>query len=538
MQQQLLISGIVEYAAKWFSDQKVVSVTSDGQHAHFTYKETANRVRQLANALQAAGVTSGDRIATMAWNDHRHLELYYGISGLGAVCHTLNPRLAPDQLIYILNHAEDSILFVDPMFIKLIEAVKDQAPALRQIVVLCGDDHLPDSSLDIISYESFIASHDTAFSWPEFDENTAASLCYTSGTTGNPKGVLYSHRSTLLHSWAAMAPNALQIGMVDSILPVVPLFHVNAWGIPYAAMMAGAKIVMPGPKLDGESLYALLEDEKVTITAGVPTVWLGLKQYLEANDKVLHHVQRMVVGGSAAPSSMIEYFEETHDLTFLHAWGMTEMSPVGTVCILKPEIQAADRATRTERQLSIGLPVYGVDLKVEDEAGNELPHDGETSGELFVRGPWITKGYFRNDDANKGAFDADGWFGTGDVVTIDAEGYVRITDRAKDVIKSGGEWISSIDVENVAMSHPDVAQAAVIGLYHEKWQERPLLLLVPNEAGKVISKAEMDAHFGDKIAKWWYPDAVEMVTELPIGATGKIQKRKLRDDFKDYRFPA
>ncbi len=529
MQWPLTVASVFRHAEQVHGSQEIVSVTADLGRFRYRVSDFAKRVAQLANALQSAGVKAGDRVATLAWNDHRHLELYYAISGIGAVCHTINPRLFPEQIEYIVNHAEDVLVFADPAFLDLISPVAEKAASVQRVIALTGegDDN----------YESFIAGQAETVAWPEVDENSACALCYTSGTTGNPKGVLYSHRSTVLHAITVTTPNALELGVADTVLPVVPLFHVNAWGIPYAALLSGAKLVLPGGKLDGESLYSLLAEEKVSLTAGVPTVWLGLQQHLQTHDLKLPALKRMVVGGSAAPASMIEYFEEQQALDFLHAWGMTEMSPLGTVCRLKPTHRAQDRASRTAQQLKQGMPLYGVELKIVDEDGTALPHDGEAMGELWVKGPWITNGYYRDDAANTGNFDEQGFFRTGDISTIDAEGYMRICDRAKDVIKSGGEWISSIDLENVAVGHPAVAEAAVIGVPCDKWQERPLLVVVLKQ-GESLTTAEMQAFLGERVPKWWIPEAMEVVEALPHTATGKLQKRELREQFADFRYQA
>ena len=535
MQWPLLISSIFRHATTYHADQEIVSTTAGQPLFRYRYVDFGARVCQLANALRNAGVQPGDRVATLAWNDHRHLELYYAISGIGAICHTINPRLFPDQIEYIVNHAEDTLVFADPMFVDLIAPIAAKAESVRAVIMLDSGETTVDG-IASTNYEEFIACEAASFDWPELDENSACALCYTSGTTGNPKGVLYSHRSTVLHALTVTTPNALEFGMEDAVLPVVPLFHVNAWGIPYAALMSGAKLVLPGPRLDGESLYSLMDREAVSVTAGVPTVWLGLQKHLQEYDLQLPALKRLVVGGSAAPSSMIEYFEEQQSVNFIHAWGMTEMSPLGTVCRLKPEMKQRSRAERTEVKTKQGVPVFGVELKIVDDNGEPLPHDGAAMGELWVKGPWITSGYYCSPQSNTDDFDKDGYFRTGDISTIDRAGYMRICDRAKDVIKSGGEWISSIDLENAAVGHPKVAEAAVIGVPCDKWQERPLLIVVLSDTNTTLSLDEIREFLSDKVPKWWLPGAMEVVDSVPHTATGKIQKRELRQQFSEYCF--
>ncbi|WP_231759669.1 long-chain fatty acid--CoA ligase [Microbulbifer elongatus] len=536
MQWPLLVSRIFKYATQFHGEQTIVSVCAGKPNFRYSYREFGERVCQLANALTAAGVKPGDRVATLAWNDHRHLELYYAISGIGAVCHTINPRLFPAQMEYIVHHADDVLLFADPAFVDLISPIAGGAPSLRQLIWL-GDEDRQSSEIDTTHYEAFIAGHSKQVTWPELDENSASSLCYTSGTTGNPKGVLYSHRSTVLHSMAVTGANALNIGLHDAVLPVFPLFHVNAWGIPYSALLNGAKLVLPGPKLDGESLYKLIAEEEVTVTAGVPTIWLALQNHLRDNSLFLESLKRMIVGGSAAPRSMIEYFEEQQGVEFIHAWGMTEMSPVGTICKLKSHLLDSDREARSAVRVTQGLPVFGVEMKLVDDDGEVQPHNGEAIGEVWVRGPWITSGYYEDAEADEDKFDREGFFRTGDVASFSRDGYMRICDRSKDVIKTGGEWISSIDLENAAIGHPLVAEAAVIGVSSEKWAERPLLVIVPRDPQTPPTLASMHDYLGDKVPKWWLPDAMELVEQLPHTATGKIQKRDLREQFKDYQLP-
>ncbi|HWI28252.1 MAG TPA: 3-(methylthio)propionyl-CoA ligase [Stellaceae bacterium] len=537
MDRPLLIGALIQYAAEYHGDTAIVTRTVEGPIHRYTYAEAERRARQLAKAMRRLGIGLGDRVATLAWNTHRHFELYFAVSGIGAICHTLNPRLFAEQLRYIVNHADDRMLFLDLTFVPIAEKMAAEWPRVRHYVVMTDREHMPETSLPgALCYEDLLAGESADMRWPEFDENTASSLCYTSGTTGNPKGALYTHRSTLLHSFAVCSANAVAISMRDSILPVVPMFHVNAWGIPYAAAMSGAKLVFPGPKLDGASLHELFMSEKVTLSLGVPTVWLGLLHYLEQNGKRLDGVQRVTVGGSAAPRAMIEAFEETYGVQCIHGWGMTEMSPVGTLALPKAKHLDEEREAQLALKTRQGFPLFGVDMKVVGADGKPQPHDGKATGELYVRGPWIIGAYFEDEEATAAAFDEEGWFRTGDVCSIDPDGYMTIVDRSKDVIKSGGEWISSIDLENAAMGHPDVAEAAVIGLPHPKWDERPLLVIVP-KPGREPSKDAISAFLGDKVAKWQLPDDVVFVTELPHGATGKVLKTRLREQFKEYRLP-
>jgi 3-(methylthio)propionyl---CoA ligase len=537
MDRPLLIGQLIQYAAEYHGDTEIVTRTVEGPIERYTYAEAERRARRLAKGLGRLGVRMGDRVATIAWNTERHFELYFAISGIGAVCHTINPRLFADQLRYIVNHAEDKVMFLDLTFVPLAEKMAAVWSPVEHYVIMTDRAHMPQTALaGALCYEELVAGEAADLVWPDFDENTASSLCYTSGTTGNPKGALYTHRSTVLHSFAVCSANAVAISMRDSILPVVPMFHVNAWGIPYAAAMSGAKLVFPGPKLDGASLHELFEAEKVTLSLGVPTVWLGLLQYLEQTGKRIDGVDRVTVGGSAAPLAMIQAFEEKYGVRCIQGWGMTEMSPVGTLAVLKSKFLDRPKSEQLARQASQGIALYGVDMKVVAPDGKLQPHDGKSSGELHVRGPWIVSAYFNDAPASEAAFDDEGWFRTGDVSTIDEEGYMQIVDRSKDVIKSGGEWISSIDVENAAMAHPDIAEAAVIGVAHPKWDERPLLIVVPKQ-GKQPAKDEILALLGDKIAKWQLPDDVVFVPEIPHGATGKVLKTKLREQFKDYRLP-
>ncbi len=533
--QPLLISKLIEYADIYHGDTEIVSQTVEGDIHRYSYRECHRRSKKLANALTRLGVGLGDRIATLAWNGYRHFEAYYAVSGIGAILHTINPRLFTEQITYIANHAEDKVLLLDLTFVEMVEKLAPELASIETYVVLTDGDHMPDTSLpDALSYEELIAGEPGEFDWPKLDENTASSLCYTSGTTGDPKGVLYSHRSTLLHSYAGCTTDVLGFSARDVVLPVVPMFHANAWGIPYAAPLAGSKLVFPGPQLDGESVHRLIEAESVTITAGVPTVWLMLLDYMAKNGKTFSTLDRVVCGGSAMPRAMIETFEETYNVRAFHAWGMTEMSPLGTVGSLKVKHATLPSQERIDVKTKQGRGVFGVEMKIVDDDGNELPRDGEAFGNLMVRGPWITNGYFKGEGGE--TLDKDGWFHTGDVATLDSEGFMHITDRSKDVIKSGGEWISSIDLENIAVGHPDVKEACVIGVRHPKWDERPLLLVVPDD-DKTVDKDAMIKFLTDKIVKWWLPDDVVMVDELPHTATGKLLKARLREEYKDYVLP-
>ena len=536
MNDPLLISSQIEFAAKFHSSAEVVTRTVEGPIHRSTWGEVARRSRRLANALQRMGIKPGDRVATLAWNTQRHLEVYFAVSSLGAVLHTINPRLPPEQLRYVVDHAEDVGLFFDTTFLKLAQFLALQSSPLRHYVALTDAPHLPaDSGIqDLRDYESLIAPEAETFDWPALDENTASSLCYTSGTAGFPKGVLYSHRTTVLHSFAICMPDALAICAADVTLPVVPMFHVNAWGVPYAAAMTGSKLVLPGPGLDPVNLTELIETEGVTSLLGVPTVWMALLAHARAQGKRFSTVNKVVIGGSACPPNMIQAWEKEHGARVLHAWGMTEMSPVGTTGVLLPKHEQLDEAARLALKSKQGRPIFGVDLRVMDDDGAIVSHDGKTSGHLQVRGLWVAGSYYKreHDDTHL----PDGWFDTGDIASIDADGYVQITDRSKDVIKSGGEWISSIDLENAAMSHPAVQHAAAIGVPHPKWQERPLLVVV-KAPGKDIERAELQAFLEGRLVKWWLPDAIEFVEALPLGATGKVLKRELRTRFADYALP-
>jgi len=536
MQQPLLISSLLTHAERHHGEQEVVSRRVEGDIHRETYRELAARARRMAKALAALGVRSGQRVATLAWNGHRHMELYYAVSGSGAVLHTLNPRLHPDHVTYIADHAEDEVLFFDMTFLPLIEAVAPRVKTIKHFVAMTDRAHMPAQSKvpNLLCFEELLDAQDDRYEWPVFDENLASSLCYTSGTTGNPKGVLYSHRSTMLHTFAIALPDALNCSGKDVILPVVPMFHVNAWGLPYAACMTGAKMVFPGPGLDGKSLYELFEGEGVTMSAGVPTVWQGLLAYVEANDLKFSTMRRTVIGGSACPPAMMSKFEEQYGVHVLHAWGMTEMSPVGTVASLKTKHADASPAEQFAVQAKQGRAVYGVDMKIVDPAGAELAWDGKESGELLVRGPWVIQSYFKSEGGDPLV---DGWFPTGDVATIDADGYMQITDRSKDVIKSGGEWIGSIDLENIAMANPKVAMAACIAARHPKWDERPLLIVV-KKPNVELTRDELLGFFEGRIAKWWTPDDVVFVDAIPLGATGKMLKNRLREQYGQHLMAA
>jgi fatty-acyl-CoA synthase len=531
----LLISSLIEFAGLNHGDEEIVSRTIEGPIHRYTYRDCLSRSRRLAKALAKLGVEKSDRIGTLAWNGYRHVEIYYGVSGMGAVCHTINPRLFPEQIVFIVNHAEDKYIFMDLTFVPLIEKLVGQLPEVKGFVIMTDEAHMPETALpNVICYETLVASADDDYQWPVFDENTASSLCYTSGTTGNPKGVLFSHRSTVLHSYAVCTPDALGLSNLETILPVVPMFHVNAWGIPYAAAMCGAKMVMPGARMDGEALFELMESEQVTLSAGVPTIWMMLLAYMKENNKKLTTMKRTVIGGAAAPKAMIETFEKDYNVNVIHAWGMTEMSPIGTACNLKKKHTGLSLDDKIELSLKQGRAVYGVDMKIVDGTGKELPWDGKAFGNLLVRGPWITSGYFKGEGGD--AVDDDDWFDTGDVSTIDPDGYMQITDRSKDVIKSGGEWISSIDLENEAVGCLGIAEAAVIAVSHPKWDERPLLLAV-REQGAAVTKDDVIDHLRGSLAKWQLPDDVIFVDELPHTATGKILKTKLRAEYKDHKLP-
>ncbi len=532
----LLLHRIIDHAAIQHGTREVVSrAVEDGRLRRTTYAQLRQRALQVAKRLGREGMAPGDRVATLAWNTDRHLELWYGISGIGAITHTVNPRLFPEQIAGIIDHAGDRMLFLDLTFVALIEQLQAKIPSVERFVILTDANHMPETSLrGAVAYEEWLAEADDDFAWAKLDENMAAGLCYTSGTTGGPKGVLYSHRSNVLHAMACAAPDYLALSSRDTVLPVVPLFHANSWSLAYSAPMTGAKLVLPGAKLDGASLLELLEGEGVTLTAAVPTVWLGLLQHLEATGAGLTSLKRVMIGGSACPRAMTEAFERTYGVTVSHAWGMTEMSPIGSFCSIKPVYADLEGEALLDLKMKQGHPPFTVEFRITDDAGKDLPWDGATFGRLKVRGPAVAGAYFRRED--EPILDEQGFFDTGDVGTIDAAGYMQITDRSKDVIKSGGEWISSIDLENLAVGHPDVLEAAVIGVAHPKWDERPLLVIVP-KPGRTPGKEEMLAFMTGKIAKWWLPDDVVLVEAIPHTATGKIQKTALREQFKDYRLP-
>ena len=533
----LLLHRIIDHAAIQHGTREVVTrAVEDGGLRRRSYAQIRSRALQAAKRLTIEGIGPGDRIATLAWNSDRHLELWYAISGIGAITHTVNPRLFPEQIVWIANHAEDRLLFLDLSFVPMVEAMQDKLPSIARYVVLTDAAHMPQTELrGAVAYEDWLAEADDDFAWAALDENTAAGLCYTSGTTGGPKGVLYSHRSNVLHALACAAPDFMGLSSRDTVMPVVPLFHANSWSLAYSAPMTGAKLVMPGARLDGASLHALLEGEGVTMTAAVPTVWLGLLQHLEKTGAGLSTLKRVVIGGSACPRAMTEAFERRYGVTVAHAWGMTEMSPLGSFCSLKPQQAHLEGEALYDLKTKQGHPPFTVEFRLTDDSGRDLPWDGRTFGRLKVRGPAVAAAYYRR--AEEAILDEQGFFDTGDVATIDAAGYMQITDRSKDVIKSGGEWISSIDLENLAVGHPDVAEAAVIGVAHPKWDERPLLVIVPKE-GRQPGKDELLAYMQGKIAKWWLPDDVVLVEAIPHTATGKIQKTALREMFKDYRLPA
>ena len=535
MNQPLMISSLIRHADRNHGDTEIVSRTVEGPIHRYTYHDAHVRARRLARALTRLGVQAGDRVGTLAWNGYRHFELYYAVSGMGAVIHTVNPRLFPEQITYIVNHAADCYCFFDLTFAPLVERLAPGCKSVKGWVAMTDRAHMPFIAIpNLLCYEELLEAENDDFDWPEFDENTAAALCYTSGTTGNPKGVLYGHRSTLLHAYATSLPDAKNFSSCSVVLPIVPMFHVNAWGIPYAAPLVGAKLVFPGPGLDGASIYELLETERVDSSSGVPTVWLNLINYMKQNNLKLSTLKVTTIGGAACPAQIIRTLRDDFGVRVTHGWGMTEMSPVGTVNCQKAKHAALPAAEAFQLSLKQGRPLFGVDMKIVDSEGNELPRDGKTFGDLQVKGPWVVREYYESE--GRTPLTADGWFPTGDVGTIDADGYLQITDRSKDMIKSGGEWISSIDLENIAVGHPSVMEAAVIGVRHPKWDERPLLIVV-RKSGAEVSKSAILEFYEGKVARWCVPDDVVFVEQLPHTATGKLSKLTLREQFKDYRLP-
>ncbi len=538
MQMPLMISSLLVHAARHSADTEIVSKRVEGDTHRYTYKDAERRARQAAQAFARLGCEAGDRIATLAWNGYRHLEIYYGSSGSQLICHTLNPRLFPEQILWIANDAADTVLCFDLTFLPLVEKLSPLLPAVRHYIAMTDRAHMPAATAlpNLLCYDELLDAEDGAYLWPEFDENTASSICYTSGTTGHPKGAIYSHRSTVLHAYAAAMPDAMACSSRDVILPVVPMFHVNAWGLPYSAPMVGAKLVFPGPHLDGKSLYELFENEKVTFSAGVPTVWLGLLNHMSAHQLKFSTFKRTVIGGSACPPAMIRTLEDDLGVEVIHAWGMTEMSPLGTLSKLKSkhvDLPVGQQHRLLETQ---GRVIYGVDMLILDDDQQPLPWDGQSAGNLVVRGYWVIHNYLQDDGSPLVRVNGSDWFPTGDVATIDADGFMHITDRSKDVIKSGGEWISSIDLENIAMAHPAVHEAAVIACAHPKWDERPLLVVV-KKPDVQVTRDELIAFYDGRLAKWQAPDDVVFVAEIPHTATGKVQKLKLREQFRKHLLP-
>jgi len=534
MSMPLMISSLLRHADRWHGDTEIVSRTIEGPIHRYTYRDAHARARRLANALRRLGVREGDRVATLAWNGYRHFELYYGISGMGAVIHTINPRLFFEQLVYMVGHAADRLVSFDLTFAPLVAKLAPQCPHVEAWIAMTDRAHMPAVAVpNLLCYEELLAAEGDDYEWPQLDENAASSLCYTSGTTGNPKGVLFSHRSTLLHALGTATPDVNNYSAKSTVLPIVPMFHVNAWGIPYAVPLVGAKLVLPGAGLDGASLYELCEQEKVDCSAGVPTVWFNLIAYLKENGLRLTTLKRTIIGGAACPPAMIRTLRDDFGITVTHGWGMTEMSPIGTINNPKGKHAGMDADAAIALAAKQGRPLFGVDMKIVGADGAELPHDGVAAGNLLVQGPWILAHYFRDEGRDPLT---DGWLPTGDVGTIDADGYLTITDRSKDMIKSGGEWISSIELENVAMAHPGVAEAAAIGVPHPRWDERPLLIVV-KRAGATLDRASLLAFYEGKVAKWARPDDVVFVDELPHTATGKLSKRTLRERFRGHVLP-
>ncbi|MFO1056955.1 MAG: 3-(methylthio)propionyl-CoA ligase [Dongiaceae bacterium] len=537
MDRPLLISSLIDYAARYHGDTEIVSRTVEGETHRYGYAEAEARSKRLAQALRRLGIGDGDRVGTLAWNGFRHLELYFGVSGIGAVCHTVNPRLFRDQIRFIVNHAEDRLLFFDLTFLPLVEALAPELGSVGHYVAMTDRTHMPPSRLaNLLCYEELLEGEDGDLDWPQLDESTASSLCYTSGTTGNPRGALFSHRSTVLHSFSLCMADFIAISSQESLCPVVPMFHVNGWGSAYAAAMCGARLVLPGPHLDGASLHALFEAEQVTAACGVPTIWLGLLRHLEDTGGRFSSLRRVSIGGAALPPAMIEAFEDRYGVSVIQGWGMTEMSPIGTVGTLKRSHRGLPAAQQRAIKLKQGRAMFGVELRIVDAEGRPQPHDGVATGELEVRGPWVIGAYYRDEAATRAAFDAEGWFRTGDVATIDPDGYMQIVDRRKDVIKSGGEWISSIEIENAAMGHPGVAEAAAIGVPHPRWGERPLLVIVP-KPGHDPADESIRRYLAERLAKWQLPEDIVRLAEMPHTATGKILKTRLREIFRDHKLP-
>jgi acyl-CoA synthetase (AMP-forming)/AMP-acid ligase II len=531
----LLVNRILDHALINHGEREIVSRLVEGNIHRETYADAHLRARKLSQGLQKMGIGERDVVATMAWNTHRHFEAWYGITGVGGVYHTLNPRLFPEQLTYIINHAEDKVIMTDLSFVPVLEGIEKDIPNVKAIIIMTDAAHMPDTSLsNVVCYEDLIDSHNGDFNWVEVDERSPSGMCYTSGTTGNPKGVCYTHRSNVLHTLASNSADVMGIRSVDSVMPVVPMFHANAWGLAFSAPSVGAKIVNPGPNMDGESIYQLLTEEEVTFSAAVPTVWLMLLQHLEANNLKLPKLSNVTIGGSAVPRVMLEKFERDYGVMVKHAWGMTELSPLGSIASFKAGMETMTFDEQMDIKVKQGRPPYMVEMKITDDEGNELPRDGKAFGHLMVRGPFIVAEYVKGDGGE--ILDKDGFFDTGDVATLDPLGFMQITDRAKDVIKSGGEWISSIEIENIAVGFEKIQEAAVIGIEHPKWDERPLLIVVKNE-GVEVTKEEVLAYLEGKIAKWWMPDDVTFIDEIPHTATGKIQKLSLRKQFEDYKLP-
>ena len=536
MTQPLIISDLLEYAAAHHGTREIISRRQEGDIHRYTYRDALKRSKQLANALLALGVQPGDRVATLAWNGYRHFECYYAISGIGAICHTVNPRLYTEQVEYIINHAEDCYVFLDACFAKLLEPVMDKLTSVKGFIFMIDADQMPQTNLpNAINYEDLMTTYSSELVWPRFPQDTASGLCYTSGTTGNPKGVLYSHASTVLHAYASRNPDALNVSADSVVMPVVPMYHVCAWGMPYIAPMSGATLVLPGDGMDGQSLHELIELAEVDLMLGVPTVWLGLIDYLKRNNKRMDSVKTVGVGGSASPKSLVETLDKEYGVYLLPIWGMTETSPLATLGAPTKAMQKMNDDERYRLQTTAGRPMFGIELEIFGEDDQPLPHDGTSRGYLRVRGPWVLTAYYKDEKPDSFFIDANGqqWFDTGDIAVIDEHSYLQIVDRAKDVVKSGGEWISSIDLENAAVGHPDVKEACVIGVRHQKWDERPLLFIVKSEESD-IDKQDIYHYLESRVAKWWLPDDILFVEELPHTATGKLQKRTLRDEYIDY----